>query len=401
MIMNNIEKLRDLDISGKRVLIREDLNVPLDEEGRIVSDARLRPVLPTLRYALQQGAAVLVMAHLGRPKEGQWCKEDSLAAVATYLSQHLGQDVPLCCDYLNGVEVAPGKCLLLENVRFNVGEKANDEALSRQLAALCDVFVMDAFGVAHRAQASTHGVARFAPQVCAGPLLEQELDQLDKVLDHPALPMLAIVGGAKVSTKLGVLSRLMHLADHLIVGGGIANTLLAARGISIGASLYEPDLLDEARTLLDLAAERKINLPLPVDAVVAKDMQEGSAHRVVPIDKIAENEKILDIGPQTVTLYSDIIARMSNIVWNGPLGVFELPAFAEGTRRIGQAIAASDAYSLVGGGDTLAAIERFGLEQQFSSVSTGGGSMLEYIEGKPLPSIVMLQERFRASRQKA
>lgn len=393
--MKGIRRFYDLPIQGKRVLIREDLNVPLDKKRRITSDARIKPVLPTLSYALQQGAAVMIMAHLGRPIEGQWREEDSLQPIADYLTKKLDQKVKLCRHYLDGLEIESGECVLLENVRLNPGEKKNDETLARQLASLCDIFVMDAFGVAHRAQASTHGVARFAPIACAGPLLEEEINRLDSILYQPEKPMLAIVGGSKVSTKLGVLSRLLDKVDHLIVGGGIANTLLAATGQCIGQSLAERDLFDIALELMQQAKDKGVNIPLPVDVVAAEKFAPDAPMRVIPVEEIRECEMILDIGPKTAEMYRSIIMQMKTIMWNGPLGVFEYPAFSAGTRAIAEAIAASSAYSFAGGGDTLSAIELFSVGEQISSISTGGGSMLEYIEGKSLPGIEILQQRYQ------
>lgn len=380
-------KMADLDLNQKRVLIREDLNVPI-KDGKVSSDARIIASLPTIRLALEKGAAVLVCSHLGRPEEGVFSEENSLAPVAAYLSEALGRDVPLVRDYLNGVEVKPGEIVLLENVRFNAGEKKNTDALAQQYAALCDVFVMDAFGTAHRAQASTHGVAKFAKTACAGPLLATELEALDKALDNPAQPMTAIVAGSKVSTKLDVLNSLAKVCDQLIVGGGIANTFLAAAGFAVGKSLYEPDLLDTAK-----AIAAKVSVPLPVDVVVAKAFAADAEATVKAVADVAEDDMILDVGPETAAQFAELLKSAKTILWNGPVGVFEFDQFANGTRVLAQAIADSEAFSIAGGGDTLAAIDKYNVAEQISYISTGGGAFLEFVEGKVLPAVEMLQQR--------
>ena len=380
-------KMIDLDLAGKRVLIREDLNVPV-KDGKVASDARIVASLPTIRLALEKGAAVLVCSHLGRPQEGEFSAENSLAPVAAYLSQALGREVPLMRDYLDGVEVKPGEVVLLENVRFNPGEKKNSDELAQKYAALCDVYVMDAFGTAHRAQASTHGVGNFAPLACAGPLLAAELDALGKALGNPAKPMAAIVAGSKVSTKLDVLNSLAEICDQLIVGGGIANTFLAAAGLPVGKSLYEPELVDTAK-----AIAAKVSVPLPVDVVVAKAFAADAEASVKAVADVAEDDMILDIGPQTAANFARLLKSAKTILWNGPVGVFEFDQFAGGTRVLAQAIAASDAFSIAGGGDTLAAIDKFGVADKISYISTGGGAFLEFVEGKVLPAVEMLEGR--------
>jgi phosphoglycerate kinase len=382
--------MTDLELRGKRVLIREDLNVPV-KDGRVTSDARLTAALPTLRLALERGARLLVMSHLGRPKAGASQADNatfSLAPVAQRLTELLGRPVPLVSDWLDGVEVGEGEIALLENVRFIKGEKEDDEALSRRMAALCDIFVMDAFATAHRAEASTHGVARFAPVACAGPLLAAELDALGRALQHPARPLLAIVGGSKVSTKLSVLEQLSGKVDQLIPGGGIANTFLAAAGLPIGKSLAEPDLLDTARALM-----QKTAIPLPVDVVVADRFAADAEARIVEVADVGPEDMILDIGPRTAARFAEIIRGAGTILWNGPVGVFEIPQFAEGTRAVAQAVADSAGFSLAGGGDTLAALETFGVQQRISYVSTGGGAFLEYVEGRVLPAVEILEQR--------
>jgi phosphoglycerate kinase len=384
--------MTDLDLRGKRVLIREDLNVPL-QDGGVASDARIRAALPTLQAALAQGAAVMVMSHLGRPKEGVYSAADSLAPVATRLGELLGRDVPLVRDWLDGVDCRPGDIVLCENVRFNVGEKRDDAALAQRMAALCDVYVMDAFGTAHRAEASTHGVARFAKVACAGPLLTAELDALSRALATPARPLVAIVAGSKVSTKLTVLEALLEKVDELIVGGGIANTFLAAVGKPIGKSLCEPDMLEMARGLLARAAARGAAIPLPVDVVVAKEFAAEASSRTCGVDAVQDDEMILDIGPETARLQGDRLQAAGTILWNGPVGVFEFDRFAGGTRALARAIASSPAYSLAGGGDTLAAIDKFGVTADISYISTGGGAFLEFVEGKTLPAVAALQAR--------
>ena len=385
-------RMSDLDLRDKRVLIREDLNVPV-EDGVISSDARIRAALPSLRAAVGAGARVIVMSHLGRPKEGEFSAEDSLAPVAARLGELLGQPVRLQRDWLDGVECAPGEVVLCENVRFNKGEKKDDETLARRMAALCDIFVMDAFGTAHRAEASTHGVARFAPIACAGPLLVAELGALSLALAQPARPLVAIVAGSKVSTKLTVLESLLGKVDKLIVGGGIANTFLAANGITIGKSLYEPDMLDTARALLAQAAARGAEIPLPIDVVVAEEFSPAAAATVRPVGEVRPHELILDIGPQTAGRFAGVLADAGTILWNGPVGVFEFDQFGGGTETLAKAIAASPAFSLAGGGDTLAAIEKYGVAEGISYISTGGGAFLEFVEGKTLPAVAMLEAR--------
>jgi phosphoglycerate kinase len=386
-----ILKMTDLDLQGKRVLIREDLNVPLDE-GRITSDTRIRAALEGIRLARDAGAAVIVMSHLGRPKEGEPQPEFSLAPVAARLGELLGGEVKLVSDWLDGVDVAPGEVVLAENVRFNAGEKACDESLSRRMAALCDVFVMDAFGTAHRAQASTYGVAKYAPMACAGPLLARELDALGKAMEHPATPVVAIVGGAKVSTKLSVLEALSDRVDHLIVGGGMANTFIAAAGHVVGKSLYEADMVAEAKRLAADTGDRA-DIPVPSDVVVAREFDAAAEADVKAVEAVSEDEMIMDIGPDTAERFAALIAEAGTVVWNGPVGVFEFDQFGEGTRAIAQAIADSDAFSVAGGGDTLAAIEKYGVADGISYISTGGGAFLEFLEGKTLPAVAMLEER--------
>ncbi len=380
-------KMIDLDLSGKRVLIREDLNVPV-KDGKVTSDARIVASLPTIRLALEKGAAVLVCSHLGRPEEGVFSEENSLAPVAAYLGEALGREVPLVRDYLDGVEVKPGEVVLLENVRFNPGEKKNTDELSQKYAALCDVYVMDAFGTAHRAQASTHGAGKHAKVACAGPLLAAELEALGKALDKPAKPMAAIVAGSKVSTKLDVLNSLSEICDQLIVGGGIANTFLAAAGLPVGKSLYEPELVDTAK-----AIAAKVSVPLPVDVVVAKAFAADAEATVKAVADVAEDDMILDIGPQTAANFAELLKTAKTVLWNGPVGVFEFDQFADGTKVLAEAIAASDAFSIAGGGDTLAAIDKFGVADKISYISTGGGAFLEFVEGKVLPAVEMLEQR--------
>ena len=389
----SILRMTDLDLAGKRVLIRQDLNVPIDESGRITSEQRILASLPTLRLALEKGAAVMVMSHLGRPKEGVWSQADSLAPVAARLAELLGRPVPLVRDYLDGVSVAPGELVLLENCRMNVGEKADDEALAKKYATLCDVFVMDAFGTAHRAQASTHGVIRFAPVACGGPLLMAELDALGKALEHPARPLLAIVAGSKVSTKLALLGNLVGKVDQLIVGGGIANTFIAAQGHGVGKSLVELDLLDTAKQIMADAHARGADIPLPLDVVVAPAYAADAPATVKAVDAVGADDMILDIGPATAARYAELIAKAGTVVWNGPVGVFEFEAFAAGTEAVARAIAASPAFSIAGGGDTLAAVDKFGIAEQVSYISTGGGAFLEFLEGKTLPAVAALQAR--------
>ncbi|GAB3283038.1 phosphoglycerate kinase [Parahaliea aestuarii] len=382
-----VKLMSELDLSGKRVLIREDLNVPL-KDGKVASDARIRAALPTIQAAVAAGAKVLLMSHLGRPTEGEFDNAFSLAPVAAHLSGLLGQPVSLVNDWREGVELAQGEVALLENVRFNPGEKKDDEALSRAYASLCDVFVMDAFGTAHRAQASTHGVAKFAPLACAGPLLAGELEALEKALSNPARPMVAIVGGSKVSTKLTVLETLADKVDQLVVGGGIANTFLAAAGKPVGKSLCEHDLIPAARALM-----AKTAIPLPADVVTGREFSEQAAAELKSADAVADDDMIFDIGPEAAAEIADILASAGTILWNGPVGVFEFDQFAGGTEALSRAIADSPAFSLAGGGDTLAAIDKFGIADKVSYISTGGGAFLEYVEGKTLPAVAMLEQR--------
>jgi phosphoglycerate kinase len=388
-----LERMADLDLTDKRVLIREDLNAPI-KDGRVSSDARLSAALPTLRAALEQRARVLVLSHLGRPKEGAADPAFSLAPVAARLGELLGREVPLVANWLDGVDVAPGDIALCENVRFERGEKANDPALAQRMASLCDVFVMDAFGTAHRAQASTVGVAELAPVACAGPLLTAELDALTAALDKPRRPLVAIVGGAKVSSKLEVLRSLAGKVDELILGGGIANTVLAAAGMAIGRSLVEKDMIDFAARLL--AGEfGGASIPLPTDVVVGAGLDPSAKGRTKAVTEVDDAEMILDIGPETAEVYARHLLGAGTIVWNGPLGVFEHPEFAAGTRRVAEAVAASGAFSIAGGGDTLAAIEQFGVSGKVSYISTGGGAFLEFLEGKRLPAVAVLEARSR------
>ena len=379
--------MKDLDLANKRVLIREDLNVPL-KDGKITSDVRIRAALPTIKLALAAGAKVMVMSHLGRPTEGQYEEEYSLQPVAAYLSSLLGQDVPLVKDWLDGVDVESGQLVLVENVRFNVGEKKDDEILSKKMAALCDVFVMDAFGTAHRAHASTHGVAKFASVACAGPLLSAELEALGKALDNPARPLVAVVGGSKVSTKLTVLESLSKLCDQLIVGGGISNTFVAARGHNVGLSLYEKDLIPQAQKLM-----ADLDIPVVTDVRVGTEFSDTAIATIKPVDQVADNEEIMDLGPDSAEALADILKNAKTILWNGPCGVFEFDNFSKGTEVVAQAIANSDAFSVAGGGDTLAAIDKYGLADKVSYISTGGGAFLEFVEGKVLPAVAMLELR--------
>jgi phosphoglycerate kinase len=387
--------MTDLDLAGKRVLIREDLNVPI-EGGRVTSEQRITAALPTIRRALEQGAAVMVTSHLGRPKEGQWSEADSLAPVARRLSELLGRDVPLVRDYLDGVDVQPGQLVLLENCRMNVGEGKDDEVLAKQYAALCDVFVMDAFGTAHRAQASTHGVIRAAKVACGGPLLMAELDALAQALDNPAVPLLAIVAGSKVSTKLELLSSLVKQVDQLIVGGGIANTFLVAEGHPVGKSLHEADLVDTAKKILADARDAGAEIPVPTDVVVAPRFAADAPATVKAVADVGEDDMILDIGPDTAARYADMVKHAGTVVWNGPVGVFEFDAFGKGTEAIARAIASSDAFSIAGGGDTLAAVDKYGIAGDVSYISTGGGAFLEFLEGKELPAVAALKARASA-----
>ncbi|MGM0563184.1 MAG: phosphoglycerate kinase [Pseudomonadota bacterium] len=388
----SIIRMSDLDLAGQRVLIREDLNVPV-KDGAVTSAARLRAALPTLKAAMEQGAKVMVMSHLGRPKEGEYDESLSLKPVADYLSEQLGREVRLVKNWQSGLELEDGELVLLENVRFNIGEKSDDEGLAKAYAALCDVFVMDAFGTAHRAQASTHGVARFAPTACAGPLLAAELDALSKALDNPARPMVAIVGGSKVSTKLTVLESLSGKVDQLIVGGGIANTFIAADGHDVGQSLYEADLVDEAKKLGDQARQRGGNIPVPTDVVTGTEFSAEAVGRTCAVDDVADDEMILDIGPETRQAFADLLKTAGTIVWNGPVGVFEFDQFGGGTEALAHAIADSDAFTIAGGGDTLAAIDKYGIADKISYISTGGGAFLEFLEGKTLPAVAALEAR--------
>ncbi len=389
-----IVKMADLDLAGRRVLVREDLNVPVTD-GRVTSDARIRAALPTLRQALEAGAAVMVMSHLGRPREGEFDAQASLAPVAERLGQLLDREVAVMRDWLDGVDIAPGELVMLENVRFNVGEKADDEQLSRKMAALCDIYVMDAFGTAHRAQASTHGVAALAPVACAGPLLVGELQALGQALGKPQRPLVAIVGGSKVSSKLTVLDALSKVVDQLIVGGGIANTFLAAAGMPVGKSLYEPDLVDEARRLMVVARDKGREIPIPEDVVVGKEFSESATALVKPVAEVEEDDMIFDVGPRTAERYASMLDEARTVVWNGPVGVFEFDQFGAGTESMARAIAASRAFSIAGGGDTLAAVDKYGVAADISYISTGGGAFLEFLEGKKLPAVAMLEERAR------
>ena len=385
-------RMADLDLAGKRVLIREDLNVPV-KDGRVTSGQRIMAALPTIRLALEKGAAVMVTSHLGRPKEGVWSEEDSLAPVAARLSELLGRGVPLVKDWVDGVRVSPGEVVLLENCRMNVGEGKDDESLSKKYAALCDVYVMDAFGTAHRAQASTHGAIRFAKTACGGPLLMAELDALAKALENPARPLLAIVAGSKVSTKLELLGNLVGKVDQLIVGGGIANTFIAAVGHPVGKSLCENDLLDTARKIMADAKARGAEIPIPEDVVVAPAFAADAPATVKRVSEVTADDMILDIGPQTAARYAAMIAKAGSVIWNGPVGVFEFDAFGKGTEALAKAIAASDAFSIAGGGDTLAAVDKYGVESGISYISTGGGAFLEFCEGKELPAVAALKAR--------
>ncbi len=389
-----IIRMQDLDLSGKRVLIRQDLNVPI-ADGEVASDARIRASLPTVIDALDKGAAVILMSHLGRPVEGEFDDKFSLAPVAKRLAGLLDREVRVEKDWLGGMTVRPGEVVLCENVRFNIGEKANDESLARRMAALADIFVMDAFGTAHRAQASTHGVGVYAPVACAGPLLTGELDALGKALGDPKRPVVAIVGGAKVSTKLEVLEQLAGKVDQLIVGGGIANNFIAAAGHPVGASLFEPDLVDAASRLMKLAKEAGNDIPVPTDVVVANEFSADATSRTCDVGDVRDGEMILDIGPETADRYAAMLREAGTVVWNGPVGVFELAPFAAGTKAVALAIADSDAFSIAGGGDTLAALDAFGISDDVSYISTGGGAFLEFLEGKTLPAVAMLESRAR------
>lgn len=388
-----IVRMTDLDLHGKRVLIREDLNVPI-KDGKVTSEQRILAALPTLTRALDQGAAVMVMSHLGRPTEGHFTEDDSLKPVAERLSHHLGREVRLVRDWLSGdFEVKPGEIVLLENCRMNMGEGKDDETLAKKYAGLCDVFVMDAFGTAHRAQASTHGVIKFAQVAAGGPLLMAELDALAQALETPKRPMLAIVAGSKVSTKLELLGSLVSKVDQLIVGGGIANTFLAALGFNVGKSLYEADLVDTARKILADAKARGADIPMPTDVVVAPAFAADAPATVKAVDAVGPDDMILDIGPDTAKAYADIVMKAGTVVWNGPVGVFEFDAFGKGTQALAHAIAQSDAFSIAGGGDTLAAVDKYGIASSVGYISTGGGAFLEFLEGKTLPAVAALQSR--------
>ncbi len=386
----SIIRMQDLDLKGKRLFIRSDLNVPV-KNGKVTSDARIKASLPTIEEAIKKGAKVMVTSHIGRPTEGEYNPEFSLQPVVDYLKEHVSFPVRLVKDYLNGVDVKEGELVVLENVRFNVGEGKDDEALSKKYAALCDIYVMDAFGTAHRAQASTHGVGKFAPVACAGPLLAAELDALGKALDNPARPMVAIVAGSKVSTKLTVLDSLSKIADQIIVGGGIANTFIAAEGYNVGKSLYEADLIPEAKKLM-----ANCHIPVPTDVRVATEFSETATATEKSVADVKENEQILDLGDKSAEALADIIKKAKTILWNGPVGVFEFPNFRRGTEIVAKAIADSQGFSIAGGGDTLAAIDLFGIEDKISYISTGGGAFLEFVEGKKLPAVAMLEERAKA-----
>jgi phosphoglycerate kinase len=390
----NILKMKDQNLTNLRVLIRQDLNVPL-KDGRITSTKRITASLPTIKLALEKGAAVIVMSHLGRPTEGQPEEQFSLQPVADYLSQCLKQEVKLVKEWLSGVDCKPGQVVLLENVRFNKGEKINDEILAKQIASLCDVFVMDAFGTAHRKQASTYGVAQFAPIATAGPLLSGELEALGKSLDSPTRPMLAIVGGSKVSSKLTVLESLSSKVDQLIVGGGIANTFIAAAGFNVGKSLYEADLIEQARFLIKQAKDEGREIPIPTDVVTAKEFSDTAIATIKAVDAVEDDDMILDIGPETAEKFAEMSKAAGTVVWNGPVGVFEIEQFANGTKVLAHGIADGGGFSIAGGGDTLAAIEKFGIENKISYISTGGGAFLEFLEGKLLPAVEILETRKR------
>jgi phosphoglycerate kinase len=389
----SVIKMTDLDLTGKRVLIRQDLNVPI-KEGKVSSDKRIRASMPTIELCIKAGAQVMLMSHLGRPTEGEPADEFSMKPVADYLSEALGKEVALVADYLDTPpDLSNGEVVLLENVRFNIGEKKNAEDLSAQYAALCDIYVMDAFGTAHRAQASTHGVAKTAPTACAGPLLAGELDALGKALDNPARPMAAIVGGSKVSTKLTVLESLSSVVDQLIPGGGIANTFIAAAGHNVGKSLVEEDLIPEANRLMEAAKAKGGEIPVPTDVVVGKEFSESAVATVKKVEDVEDDDMIFDIGPDTASRFAEMMKAAGTVVWNGPVGVFEFDQFGEGTKNLGMAIADSAAFSIAGGGDTLAAVDKYGISEKISYISTGGGAFLEFLEGKKLPAVVMLEER--------
>jgi len=391
----SVLRMSDLDLAGKRVLIREDLNVPF-KDGKISSDVRIKAALPTIQLALDKGAKVMVMSHRGRPTEGEFTQADSMAPIAEYLQTLIEAPVSLASDYLSGVKAKQGEVLVFENVRCNKGEKANDDDLAKSYANLCDVFVMDAFGTAHRAQASTHGVAKFAAIACAGPLLAGELDALGKALDNPARPMVAIVGGSKVSTKLTVLESLSQVVDQLIVGGGIANTFIASEGHAVGKSLVEMDLIDDAKKLSDAAIKNNGEIPKTVDVVVGKEFSESTPAILKDVSEVSDDDMIFDIGPKTTDYLCDILANAGTIVWNGPVGVFEFEQFSKGTAKIAHAIANSSAFSIAGGGDTLAAVDKFGIKDKVSYISTGGGAFLEFLEGKKLPAVEILEQRAKS-----
>ena len=388
----SVLSMTDMDLANRRVLIREDLNVPV-KDGRVTSAKRIDAALPTIQAAINGGAKVILLSHRGRPTEGVYDEEQSLLPIANYFRDQCSLNVRLEKDWLNGVDLAAGEVVLCENVRFQVGEKSNDEQLAKQMASLCDIFVMDAFGTAHRAQASTHGVAKFAPIACAGPLLKRELDSLEKALHEPAKPMVAIVGGSKVSTKLTVLESLLDKVDQLIVGGGIVNTFLAAVGKPVGQSLYEKDLLNTAKDLLAEAERKNTHIPLPTDVVCATEFTETAQATIKSVDEVTKGDMILDIGPQSSKKLASLVQDAGTIVWNGPVGVFEFEAFSAGTQMLAKAIAESNAFSIAGGGDTLAAVDKFGIEDQISYISTGGGAFLEYLEGKVLPAVEILEQR--------
>ncbi len=389
----SVLKMTDLDLAGKRVLIREDLNVPV-KDGKVSSDSRIRASLPTIEHAMKAGAKVMLMSHLGRPEEGKYDESASLQPIAKHLSTLLGKEVRLIKDYLETPpQLADGEVVMLENVRFNKGEGKNNEALSKQYAALCDIYVMDAFGTAHRAQASTHGAGQFAPQACAGPLLAAELEALGKALDNPNRPMVAIVGGSKVSTKLTVLESLSTVVDQLIVGGGIANTFIKAAGHNVGKSLYEEDLVAEAKRLMEAAKAKGGEIPVPVDVVCGKEFSESAKAETKKVEEVTDDDMIFDVGPETAKRYAAILKNAGTIVWNGPVGVFEFDQFGAGTQAMGQAIAGSSAFSIAGGGDTLAAVDKYGIADKVSYISTGGGAFLEFLEGKQLPAVTMLETR--------
>jgi phosphoglycerate kinase len=389
----SVIKMTDLDLAGKRILIREDLNVPI-KDGKVASDKRIRASMPTIEHAMKAGGRVMLMSHLGRPTEGEYAEEFSMKPVADHLSQLLGTEVRLVKDYLGEApQVNGGEVVMLENVRFNKGEKKNEEPLSKQYAALCDIYVMDAFGTAHRAQASTHGAGKFAPLACAGPLLAGELDALGNALDNPRRPMAAIVGGSKVSTKLTVLDSLSKVVDQLIPGGGIANTFIAAAGYNVGKSLCETDLIPEAKRLMEAARAKGGEIPVPTDVVVGKEFSEAAEARVKKVDEVEDDDMIFDIGPETAARFAEMMKAAGTVVWNGPVGVFEFDQFGEGTRSLGNAIADSQAFSIAGGGDTLAAVDKYGISDRVSYISTGGGAFLEFLEGKQLPAVAMLEER--------